>query len=89
MNVLSEDDLTPLHVATRHGHDKCVDSLLKAGTDINTPDKHGITPLMSAAFEGRENCLVLLLTAMQLMDINDVDQRWTNGITKGSWEWSC
>jgi ankyrin repeat protein len=40
--------LTPLLFATRSGCLGCVQSLLKAGVDINRPTPDGVTPLMNA-----------------------------------------
>ncbi len=40
--------LTPLLYATRAGCERCVDTLLQAGADVNMPNPDGVTPLLTA-----------------------------------------
>lgn len=40
---------TALHVATRTGHPKTSEALVRAGADVNDADESGMTPLMLAA----------------------------------------
>ena len=49
--------------AAKVGHEKCVETLLEAGIDVNSTDVYGNTPIIkSATFYGVE-CLMLLLKA--------------------------
>jgi uncharacterized protein len=43
-----EGGLTPLFYAIRGGCQECVETLLKAGANVNMPTPEGVTPLMSA-----------------------------------------
>uniref|UniRef100_A0A3B4GQI2 Myotrophin-like n=1 Tax=Pundamilia nyererei TaxID=303518 RepID=A0A3B4GQI2_9CICH len=51
----------PLHYAADFGQTDVVEFLISKGADINAPDKHGFTPLMTACFEGHLSCVKLLL----------------------------
>jgi len=48
VNVLDEDNLTPLHIAARNGRVGVVRVLLEHGANIGAEDKIGITPLHAA-----------------------------------------
>ncbi|XP_064400711.1 myotrophin-like [Halichondria panicea] len=52
----------PLHYASDYGQTEVIEYLIVMGADVNAPDKHGITPLLAAIFEGHANCVELLLT---------------------------
>lgn len=51
----------PLHYAADYGQEKIMEFLLSKGAKVNQPDKYGITPLLSAIFEGHTNCVRMLL----------------------------
>jgi ankyrin repeat protein len=65
LNVSNNNGYTPLHNASTHGHDKCVDLLIKAGANPNVCNKYGYTPLHNASLDMRNKdmCRVLLLKA--------------------------
>ena len=48
VNTLETEAATVLMKAVRNGHDKCVEVLLRAGTDVNIKDTLGFTALMHA-----------------------------------------
>ncbi|KAJ1166417.1 hypothetical protein NDU88_006821 [Pleurodeles waltl] len=52
----------PLHYAADCGQEEILEFLLSKGADINAADKHGITPLLSACYEGHTKCVKLLLS---------------------------
>nr|XP_054753709.1 serine/threonine-protein phosphatase 6 regulatory ankyrin repeat subunit B-like [Lytechinus pictus] len=52
---------TALHLAAMNGFTKPVRSLIKAGADINFPDKHGVTPLHLACIGGHLDALKQLV----------------------------
>lgn len=45
--------LTPLHYAAANGNENCTEILINAGAKINTQDKDGETPIMSALLGGK------------------------------------
>ncbi|KAG7225632.1 hypothetical protein INR49_005038 [Caranx melampygus] len=51
----------PLHYAADFGQTDVVEFLISKGADVNAPDKHGLTPLISACFEGHTSCVKVLL----------------------------
>ncbi|GFN98694.1 myotrophin-like protein [Plakobranchus ocellatus] len=51
----------PLHFAADYGQTDVIEYLLSKGATVNTPDKYGITPLLSAIFEGHTSSVKLLL----------------------------
>ncbi|XP_030850003.1 transient receptor potential cation channel subfamily A member 1 homolog [Strongylocentrotus purpuratus] len=60
------DERTALHFAAANGFAKPVRSLVKAGADINFPDKNGVTPLHLACIGGH-------LDAVKQLTEHDVD----------------
>ena len=54
---------TPLMIAPRDGHVKCVEALIKQGADVNALDENSSTPLMRAADRGNVECVKALVTA--------------------------
>ncbi|OXU26427.1 myotrophin [Nasonia vitripennis] len=55
------DGRMPLHYAADYGQCEVVRYLLDKGADINATDKHGITTLLAAIWEGHTSCVKLLL----------------------------
>ncbi|KAM9334805.1 myotrophin [Symphorus nematophorus] len=51
----------PLHYAADFGQSDVMEYLISKGADINAPDKHGLTPLICACYEGHACCVKLLL----------------------------
>ena len=67
---------TPLHVASRYGHEVVAELLLDHGADVNQANNDGCTPLHVASEKGHE------LTALLLLDHGaDVNQAGKNGRT--------
>ena len=67
MNSIDKYDCTPLHWAVNipgaYGHKEIAKLLLKAGADVNSIDKNGLTPLHSAAQKGLKDTVEVLLQA--------------------------
>lgn len=55
------DGRKPLHYAADFGHGVVVDYLITKGAEINARDKHDITPLLAAIFEGHTEVVRLML----------------------------
>uniref|UniRef100_A0A3Q2PWR2 Myotrophin n=1 Tax=Fundulus heteroclitus TaxID=8078 RepID=A0A3Q2PWR2_FUNHE len=51
----------PLHYAADFGQGDVVAYLISKGANVNATDKHGITPLISACYEGHLPCVKMLL----------------------------
>ncbi|XP_010176608.2 myotrophin, partial [Antrostomus carolinensis] len=64
VNRTLEGGRKPLHYAADCGQLEILEFLLLKGADINAPDKHNITPLLSAVYEGHVSCVKLLLSKM-------------------------
>ncbi|CAB1346036.1 unnamed protein product, partial [Coregonus sp. 'balchen'] len=61
VNRTLEGGRKPLHYAADCGQAEMLEFLLSKGADVNAPDKHGITPLLSATYEGHLSCVKILL----------------------------
>merc|ERR1711976_121866 len=48
-------------VAADYGHRHVIEYLIENGAKVNIVDKFGMTPLLSAIFEGHTSCVELLL----------------------------
>ena len=62
---------TPLHIATRGGHENIVKTLLDSGAKVNLPDGAGLTALHWAARNGYEDIAAMLLDANAGVDLKD------------------
>jgi len=51
----------PIHYAADYGQSDVLEYLLKRGADVNLKDKHGISPILAAIWEGHTQCVRLLL----------------------------
>jgi ankyrin repeat protein len=51
----------PLHYASDYGQNEVVAYLLIKGSKVDAVDKHGITPILAAIWEGHTACVKLLL----------------------------
>uniref|UniRef100_A0A8I5NKW7 Myotrophin n=1 Tax=Papio anubis TaxID=9555 RepID=A0A8I5NKW7_PAPAN len=65
VNRTLEGGRKPLHYAADCGQLEILEFLLLKGADINAPDKHHITPLLSAVYEGHVSCVKLLLSKVR------------------------
>nr|XP_043878043.1 myotrophin [Solea senegalensis] len=61
VNRTLEGGRKPLHFAADFGQTEVVTFLLSMGADINAPDKHNLTPLFCACYEGHLSCVKVLL----------------------------
>ncbi|XP_053719932.1 myotrophin [Synchiropus splendidus] len=61
INRTLEGGRKPLHYAADFGHNDIIDFLISMGADIDVPDKHGFTPLITACFEGHVASVKALL----------------------------
>ena len=61
--VVNSDSMTPLSIATHHGHREIVQVLFDNGADLNKADRDGYTPLRQAAHYEK------IITARFLIDL--------------------
>nr|XP_028602519.1 myotrophin-like [Podarcis muralis] len=69
VNRTLEGGRKPLHYAADCGQLEILEFLLLKGADMNAPDKHNITPLLSAVYEGHVSCVKLLLSKVRNGDL--------------------
>ena len=62
-----------IYDATEDGNIEVVKQHLAAGTDVNSKDKDGWTPLHEAAYEGHKQIVKLLVTKGADVNANDDD----------------
>jgi ubiquitin C len=74
---------TPLHAATRNGHDQVVVLLLKAGADVHEKDGGGSTPLHIAASHSRQKVAKVLLDAGARLSVTDDNGKTALELAKG------
>jgi len=55
------DGRLPLHYASDYGQLEVIKFLCGKGAKVNEEDKHGITPLLAAVWEGHTACVKFLL----------------------------
>lgn len=56
------DGRRPLHYAADYGQKEIIEYLItKQGADVNALDKHNISPLLAAIWEGHTECVRLLI----------------------------
>ncbi|CAH1399971.1 myotrophin isoform X1 [Halyomorpha halys] len=55
------DGRPPLHYAADFGQPHVIEYLVSKGADINAKDKHGISALLAAIWEGHTSCVRTLL----------------------------
>src|SRR5215831_16483079 len=63
VNSVGPDGTTPLHWAVRADDLQKVESLIRAGANVNVSDRYGITPLNLAAVNGNGGIIRKLLDA--------------------------
>ena len=52
---------TPLHIAARYGENECISTLLRLGSDMESKDKDGSTPLVLAAWKHHCSAIKILI----------------------------
>eukprot|EP01137_Pigoraptor_chileana_P018078 Opistho-2@77028 len=52
----------PIHYASDYGQAEVIDYLVSKGAKVNVTDKHGITPLLAAIWEGHTSAVKTLLS---------------------------
>lgn len=60
-------------LAAQHGHVGCVQALVEAGANVDTPDKYNRTALMRAASYGRVECVQVLVQSNAQLNAQDSD----------------
>ncbi|XP_066991004.1 myotrophin [Anabrus simplex] len=55
------DGRPPIHYAADYGQEDVITYLISKGADVNAKDKHGISALLAAIWEGHTSCVKLLL----------------------------
>lgn len=61
VNMKLTNDRTAIHFAADYGQVQVATYLLDQGANVNQLDKHGISPLLAAIWEGHTECVKLLL----------------------------
>lgn len=56
------DGRSPIHYAADYGQLEVLEFLLSEGADLNVLDKHGISAILAAIWEGHSDCVKLMLT---------------------------
>ncbi|OXA53249.1 myotrophin [Folsomia candida] len=56
------DGRPPLLYAADYGQQEVIEYLISKGANVNSCDKHGISALLAAIWEGHTDCVKLLLT---------------------------
>ena len=70
MNVnVDIDGRSPLHYAADYGQIEVLQYLISKGANPNTKDKHGISVLLAAIWEGHTNCVKFLIQKVNLFFI--------------------
>lgn len=72
INVVDDDNRTPLHDACWHGAFNCAKLLIKLGIKVNVLDKDRNSPLHYAAISGSVECMRLLISTGKI-DLNTPD----------------
>ncbi|XP_018335993.1 myotrophin [Agrilus planipennis] len=62
------DGRPPILYAADYGQADVIEYLISAGADVNSKDKHGITAILAAIWEGHKDCVKLLLDKGALRD---------------------
>lgn len=55
------DGRCPIHYAADYGQEDVIAYLISKGANVNSTDKHGISALLAAIWEGHTSCVKLLL----------------------------
>jgi ankyrin repeat protein len=55
-STLTTSEVTPLHMAARHGHLACLQLLVQLGGDIMVQDRFHLTPVDYAQINGQDLC---------------------------------
>lgn len=62
---------SPLHHAADYGQTEVLQYLVSKGGNANAKDKHGISVLLAAIWEGHTNCVKFLLQKVRLKGVLD------------------
>ena len=54
-----------MHLAADYGQLEVLEYLASKGADINAKDKHGISVILAAIWEGHTNCVKFLLSKVR------------------------
>lgn len=78
IHVYGED--TVVHQAASRGHFRCIEELIKAGADCDTPNAFGVTPVFNAARRGHTLAMhVILKHSRDILGLHTLwhDGKWT------------
>ncbi|XP_065649210.1 transient receptor potential cation channel subfamily A member 1 isoform X3 [Hydra vulgaris] len=73
LNVFNKNEMTPLHIASKEGHDSIVQVLMDLGACIDAKNHENLTPLHFAAKYGHLRTVEILLSFKVLSIVNDED----------------
>lgn len=71
VDILDEQGMTPLFVASSKGHSECAALLIGAKAGVNISNKRGFTPLHSACVLGQKGIVALLLQSKADQTLKD------------------
>jgi len=60
------DGRSPLHLAADYGQLEVLEYLASKGADLNAKDKHGISVILAAIWEGHFKCVKFLLEKVRI-----------------------
>ncbi|TLD30537.1 hypothetical protein PspLS_02311 [Pyricularia sp. CBS 133598] len=83
IKIINAFGLRPIHIAAIRDQKTRVSMLIKAGTNLNEPTKHGITPLMLSALFGHLEMVCILIKHGAGRSVQDAEQR-----TAKDYSWS-
>ena len=69
------DGRTTLHLAADYGQLEVLEYLAAQGADINAKDKHGISVILAAIWEGHSKCVKFLLDKVSIEDSSPLTPR--------------
>ena len=67
------DGRSPMHLAADYGQLEVLQYLVSKGADLNAKDKHGISVILAAIWEGHGQCVKFLLEKVRpLLKVNRI-----------------
>ena len=79
------DGRTAMHLAADYGQLEVLEYITSQGADINAKDKHGISVILAAIWEGHANCVKFLLDKV-LHSTAILKRYWENKNVLSTWE---
>lgn len=85
VQIMNDEGLTPLHLASNHGQNELCELLIGKGADVNFTDNGKDTPLHGAAWYGKMSTVELLLASGAQFNLRNTKRRtpFDNAIKRG------